>query len=127
MAKIPPSSPLHGLSGRIGNLIYRQVNGETIVQAYTPPQGEPTEAQRQHANKMRQASMQAKAALEDLAVRSYYEKKTKRLNASNAYVAALTDILRNGCIDKIGKSKKKKGLLKGLVKKVGAAKVTGMI
>jgi hypothetical protein len=107
MAKIPPSSPLHGLSGRIGNLLYRQVNGETIVQVYTAPKGARSAAQQQHTHKMRQATQQAKTALNDPAVRAYYESKRKRLNAPNAYVAALTDILRNGCIDKIQKPNSK--------------------
>lgn len=101
MAKLPPSSILHGASGKIGGVIFRQVGGKTIVQSYTEPSTERSELQTVYNNKMREAASQAKAALLNPAVKAHYEKKKKKLKASSAYTAACIDFLRNGRIDKV--------------------------
>lgn len=109
MAKLSPSSLLNGVSGKIGGLVFRQVNGKTVVQAYQESRVKRSELQVLFNDKMRLASSHAKVALRDPAVRAYYEKKKKRLNVSSAYTAACTDFMRHGRIDKIDTSKYNKG------------------
>ena len=89
-------------------MVFRQVKGETIVVTYSGSRKSVTAEQRKASERFRGASQQAKAALFDPAVRAYYEKKKVRMNLTSAYVAAVTDILRNGCLDRTDTSKKKR-------------------
>jgi hypothetical protein len=111
MARISSDSLMHGASGRVGDLLFRQVFGKTIVQAYQEPRGPRTELQKLFNHKMRQAASQARAALRNPAVKAHYEKKKKHLKVSSAYTAACTDFLRHGRIDKIDTSKYHKGTI----------------
>lgn len=108
MGKIPRSSPFYGLSGRLGNMVFRQVKGETIVVTYNGSRKSVTSGQRKASERFRGASRQAKAALLDPVVCTYYEKKKVRMNLTSAYVAAVTDILRNGCLDRTDTPKQKR-------------------
>ena len=108
MAKIPRNSILFGLSGRMGDVVYRQVNGETIAAVYNPSTKPQTERQRRQADKMRVAAPQAKEALRDDNVRAYYEKKKDKVKLSSAYLTAVTDIMRHGCLDEIKTPVKRK-------------------
>jgi hypothetical protein len=111
MATIPKSSIMHGASGKVGDLVFRQFNGKTVVQAYDPPAIKRSPLQKVFNNKMREAAHHAKTALRDPAVRAHYEKKKKRLNINSAYTAACTDFLRHGRIDSIDTTKSDKGLI----------------
>lgn len=102
---------MHGASGKVGGLIFRQINGKTVVSAYHSPRPPRTELQLVFNNKMREASWHARAALRDPAIKAHYEKKKKRLHVSSAYTAACTDFLRQGKIDKIDTSKYNKGII----------------
>jgi len=102
---------MHGLSGKLDGLIFRQVYGQTIVQTYRKSHKPRTEYQLMYNNKMRNAAMHARAALRNPAVKAHYEKKKKRLNVSSAYTAACTDFLRHGHIDKVDTSKYDKGII----------------
>ena len=109
MATLSPSSILYGASGKLGGVVFRQVNGKTVVQAANESNVKRSALQLMFNDKMRMASAHAKAALRDPVVRAHYEKKMKRLNVSSPYTAACTDFLRNGCIDKVDTSKYDKG------------------
>lgn len=111
MATVPSSSVMHGASGKIGNVIFRQFNGKTVVQSYDPPRIKRSPRQLVFNHKMREASRHARAALRDPAVRAHYEKKKKRLKVTSAYTAACTDFLRHGRIDKIDTSRYDKGVI----------------
>jgi hypothetical protein len=111
MAKLSPSSMMYGASGKVGGLVFRQVNGETVVQGCGEARVKRSELQLTFNHKMRVASMHARAALCNPAVKAHYEKKKKRLNVSSAYTAACTDFLRHGRIDKVDTSKYDKGII----------------
>jgi hypothetical protein len=111
MATIPKSSVMHGASGKAGDLVFRQFNGKTVVQAYDPPIVKRSPLQKVFNHKMREAARHAKTALRDPAVRAHYEKKKKRLNVTSAYTAACTDFLRQGRIYNIHTTKYEKGLI----------------
>jgi hypothetical protein len=102
---------MHGASGKVGDLVFRQFNGKTVVQAYDPPSIKRSPLQKVFNHKMREAAQHARAALRDPAVRAHYEKKKKRLNVTSAYTAACTDFLRHGRIDKIDTSRYDKGVI----------------
>lgn len=111
MAKLSPTSMMHGASGKVGGLVFRQVHGETIVQGYREPRMKRSALQLVFNNKMRMASFHARAALANPAVKAHYEKKKRRLNVSSAYTAACTDFLRHGRIDTVDTSKYDKGII----------------
>jgi hypothetical protein len=111
MAKLSPSSMMYGASGKVGGLVFRQVNGETLVQGYHESRVKRSELQLVFNNKMRMASFHARAALCDPAVKAHYEKKKKRLNVTSAYTAACADFMRHGRIDKVDTSKYEKGII----------------
>lgn len=102
---------MSGASGRVGDVVFRQFQGKTIVQVYTEPKQRRTELQKLFNHKMREAAIQARAALRNPAVKAHYEKKKKRLNVTSAYTAACTDFLRQGYIDKVDTSKYDKGII----------------
>jgi metal-dependent hydrolase (beta-lactamase superfamily II) len=112
MATLSPSSIMYGASGLVGGLIFRQINGKTVVSAYHSPRPKRTELQRVFNDKMRLAAWHARAAMLNPATRAHYEKKKKRLNVSSAYTAACTDFLRHGKIEMIDTSKYDKGIIK---------------
>ena len=102
---------MNGASGRVGDLVFRQFQGKTIVQAYTESTVPRSELQKVFNHKMREAASHARAALRNPAVKAHYEKKKKRLNVTSAYTAACTDFLRNGRIDHVDTSKYDKGVV----------------
>jgi hypothetical protein len=129
MARLSTASIMHGASGRVGELIFRQVYGKTVVQTYHEPRVPRSELQRMYNHKMRIASWQARAALANPAVKAHYEKKKKQLNVSSAYTAACTDFLRHGRIDKIDTSKYDKGIItvKAFKADLGFGEVTAKV
>jgi hypothetical protein len=102
---------MNGASGKVGDLVFRQFQGKTIVQAYSEPKAKRTELQKLFNHKMREAATHARAALRNPAIKAHYEKKKMRLNVTSAYTAACTDFLRHGRIDKVDTSKYDKGLI----------------
>lgn len=102
---------MHGASGKVGGLVFRQVHGKTVVQGHHESRVPRSELQLTFNHKMREASWHARAALSDPAVKAHYEKKKKRLHVTSAYTAACTDFLRHGCIDKVDTSKYDKGII----------------
>jgi hypothetical protein len=102
---------MHGASGRVGELLFRQINGKTVVSVYNQPGPKRTRLQQVFNDKMRLAAQHARAAMRDPATRAHYEKKKKRLNVSSAYTAACTDFLRKGQVDMVDTSKYDKGII----------------
>lgn len=103
---------MYGASGKVGGLIFRQINGKTVVSAYHSPRPKRTALQLVFNNKMREAAWHARDAMCNPATRAHYEKKKKRLNVSSAYTAACTDFLRHGQIEMIDTSGYGKGIIK---------------
>ena len=111
MARLSSDAIMNGLSGKLGDLLFRQAYGKTIVQMYQAPRVPRSELQLMCNHKMRNAASHVRAALRNPAVKAHYEKKKKRLNVTSAYTAACTDFLRHGRIDKIDTAKYNKGII----------------
>jgi hypothetical protein len=83
------------VSGAIGDLIFRQYNGKTIVSVRPVYKNETnTEGRRQLRGRFRDATMHASHAMEDPKKKAYYQQKARQLKLPNAYTAAITDYLR---------------------------------
>ena len=88
MARIK-NSPLEGLSGTLGDLVFRTWNGRTYVYMKSGEPRKESAAQKKNRDKFRLASMKAKEALVNETSRRYYQIEALRLKLPNAYTAAL--------------------------------------
>jgi hypothetical protein len=83
------------LRGAIGDLIFRQYNGKTVVSVRPVYKNETnTDGRRQLRGRFRDATMHASNAMEDPKKKAYYQQKAQQLKLPNAYTAAITDYLR---------------------------------
>ncbi len=110
MAILSTTSPLHGATGLIGNIILRTIDGKTVASVYNQPsrrkmKRRETELQKLYRARFAEASRYAKEALRDIDTYEYYKRKAKKLGVPNAYTAAITDFMRKGSIEKIDTSK----------------------
>jgi len=115
MAILSSTSPLCGVKGLLGGLMFRTIDGKTVVSTYNKPdrrrmKRKETELQRIYRSRFAEAARYAKEAVSDIDTYEYYKRKAKKLGVPNAYTAAITDFMRKGTIDKIDTSKfEKKG------------------
>ena len=74
MARVPKTSLLHGVSGKLGPSVLRQVGGQTVVQAAEAPGWRVpcSPAQQAHLDRMYQAQLYAKAQTRDPAAKARY-------------------------------------------------------
>ena len=93
MAYVKKNVVTEGLSGKLGNtVVFRQRGGKTIVAV--PPEKkkrEPSEAQKNHQRKFREASRYAMQATQDPTLREAYARKAKA--DQSAYNVAMADYL----------------------------------
>ena len=84
---------LQGLSGSLGNLVFRTFNGKTFV--YSPPRKTRRESplQAYRRDRFRELSARAKMQLRDPEVKAHYGLEAKRLKLPNAYTALLKEML----------------------------------
>lgn len=89
MAIITNNAYLEGMSGKIGNIVYRQVNDKTV--AGKPPVFTLPWAERQiaHREKMKAAAFYAKRAMADPEKYAFYQ--AVRTKGNNAYNMAIKD------------------------------------
>jgi hypothetical protein len=87
-------SPLEGLRGTLGDIVFRTWNGKTYVYPKSTKPRKQTAAQKATRDKFRNASLKAKQLLEDVTVLAHYQNEALRLNLPNAYTAALKDMMR---------------------------------
>jgi hypothetical protein len=82
--------PIEILSGRVGDICFRQVNGRTIA-CKRPDRSNTklTENQKKQRSKFTDAIAWAKEQLTDPAVKDRYEKEAKVKKLPNAYTAAI--------------------------------------
>lgn len=94
MARVPKNSLLHGISGKLGNLVLRQVGGQTVVQAAeTPGRRAPrSPAQQAHLDRMYRAQLYAKAQVRDPAAKARYTTGID-LRRRSAYAVAIADYM----------------------------------
>ena len=96
MAKITKNLYLQGASGMLGSqLVYKTVNGETIVSTKPVRTVEASESQKNQQRKFKFAISYARQAITDATLGPIYEEATARKrNISSSFQMALTDYLR---------------------------------
>lgn len=104
MAKSRNNIVTAGLSGGIGNqLVFKQVNGETIVAKYPNRKGSSTPKQIA-LNKFAKATVYAKNALQNAALKKVYADQAAKRPGVSAYAMAVADYLKAPIIDHIDTS-----------------------
>ena len=105
MAKSRNNIVTAGLSGGVGNqLVFRQVNGETIVAKYPNRKGSSTPKQIALNNKFAKATVYAKNALQNAALKKVYADQAAKRPGVSAYAMAVADYLKAPIIDHIDTS-----------------------
>jgi len=105
MAKLAKNSPLQGLRGKIGDYLFRQVQGETIVsQLPAKRKKKPSSLQSYYQDKFTDASRYAKAITRTPEGKAKYKEIATRLGLPNAYTAALKEYLQQATIESIDDS-----------------------
>jgi hypothetical protein len=89
------NSPLEGLRGTLGDLVFRTWGGKTFVSVKPNKPKRQTAAQKATRIKFTEAAFRAKAVLEDSTMQRYYTLEALRLNLPNAYAAALREQMLN--------------------------------
>ncbi|WP_151088528.1 hypothetical protein [Hymenobacter baengnokdamensis] len=106
MARALDNPLLHGVSGKIGNLVVRQVAGQTIVSLAEAKGARAPRSPRQQAqlDRMYRAQQYAKAQLRDPAAKAHYATGIDRRRTS-AYTVAIADYLNAPVIISLTSSK----------------------
>ncbi len=102
MARSKNNIVTHGLSGRVDQVVFRQVSGQTIVTRKPRDYGPPSDAQLDMRSRFKEAVAYAKAAIADSATKLFYGSKAKPWQ--NAYNVAFSDFLKAPEIGKIDAS-----------------------
>lgn len=85
---------MYGKSGRVGQLVFRQLHGETIVQAAEQGSRKPrSAAQRAQAERTARARQYGKAQFDDPVAKALYAARITK-NCTSAYTVAVQDYLR---------------------------------
>jgi len=92
MARVK-NSPLEGLRGTLGDMVFRTWDGKTFVHPRPQKPKRHTPAQKATRIRFSQASILAKEKLASPVTRNHYEQEALRLHLPNAYTAALRDEL----------------------------------
>jgi len=113
MARLVKKSPLNGLKGVLGkDLVFRQVNGETIVSYNAGYNRKSSSAQKKTRGKFREAAAYSKAQMLIPGRKAYYKKVAKKLKLPNAYTAAITEYMRKPGTGNAQLEKQKDGKVK---------------
>jgi hypothetical protein len=93
MAKVKKNVLIEGLSGRIGNLVFRQYGDKTVVSSRPrhDPKRQPTPGEAKQRKRIQEAARTAKATLETDDGRAYYQAARLRLGKRSAYHTAIFD------------------------------------
>ena len=93
MAKVKKNAMLEGLSGRVGNLVFKQYGGQTVVCKWPEhdPNRIPTPGEARQRERIQEAAVKAKAILATEAGQAYYQAARKRLGKHSAYHTAVYD------------------------------------
>ena len=94
LARVPKTSLLYGISGKLGPFVLRQVGGQTVVQAAEAPgrRAPRSPAQQAHLDRMYQAQRYAKAQIRDPAAKARYATRIDQRRRS-AYAVAIADYM----------------------------------
>jgi hypothetical protein len=102
MAKNAKNIVIHGLTGKLGDLlVFRTRGSETIVAAKPQKrEGEPSEAEKAHRQFFQEATIFAKSIKGDPELLAAYQEAGKK-DGTSAYLVAVADFLRAPHIDEI--------------------------
>lgn len=102
MARTINNTITHGVSGKFGDqIVFRQVNGKTLMCKSPISRGKTSAKQEQQQEKFKKASQYAKQALEDPVLSAEYALEAKRRKGLSAYNVAVADYLISPTIDKV--------------------------
>lgn len=93
MAVMKGNVMMVGVSGRIGDIVFRQAGGKTIISKRPVVKARPTERQLAQRLRFEEAARFASTAIENPKMFSSYQQMAKRQHRTSAYQAALTDHL----------------------------------
>ncbi|MDR1171716.1 MAG: hypothetical protein LBL24_04605 [Bacteroidales bacterium] len=96
MAKQKGNVVIHGLSGKIGDLlIFRQVGGKTVVSKVPeqPKTKKVSDKQKAYRKRFQQATLYAKIAVGTPDTKELYDKKANKRSGKTAYHVAIADFL----------------------------------
>jgi hypothetical protein len=99
MAIVKNNQLTKALSGRIGNLVFRQRNGKTVVYSLPCAYPPPTANQQIRRHQFAKAVSLAKIAINDEIQRAFFKSIARK--GQSVYHAALSYFLKNGNADKI--------------------------
>ena len=92
MTKVRFHGPIAGFSGAMGEMVFADTQAKNKTVAYMKKHYPPTEAQVNYRERFRQAALRAKNALENPALRAFYEMIAEQRD-NNSYTVAFTDFL----------------------------------
>lgn len=97
---------MHGMTGTIGRLLFRNVQGRTVVSTRPPKltrsqKQQQSALQRENRTRFRKASAYAKAMMLDPAMKAYYWQKARKLRLPNGYTAAIADFMRKTSVQSV--------------------------
>lgn len=120
MATIRNNILVENLRGMIGDqLVFRQINGKTIVSCKPSSPAKQSEQQRANRRRFKHATQYAKYVMRDPAKKAYYKQKARQLKLPNAYTAAITEYMRRPVVKQVTAVRRKDG---GHIIKVSATK-----
>jgi hypothetical protein len=94
MAKQERNVVTYGLSGKIGDLlVFRQRDGKTIVSKVPQMSKTPSEKQKEHQHRFRQAIIYAQAAVHSPETKDVYESAAAAKRGRTPFIAAVADFL----------------------------------
>lgn len=97
MAIVSRNCLLNGMKGVIGGLVFRRMNGKTVVSRHVPrlkKQQNVSALQQQTRTTFAEATRYAKVVTRDPVRYAHYKALAKKLKLSSAYTAAITDFMR---------------------------------
>lgn len=102
MARTINNTITHGVSGKFGDqIVFRQVNGKTLMCKSPIGRGKTSAKQEQQQEKFKKASQYAKQALEDPVLSAEYALEAKRRKGLSAYNVAVADYLTSPTIEQV--------------------------
>jgi hypothetical protein len=95
MTKITVNPLFSGKSGRMGNVVFRQLADSRTIMAESSKkkQGRPSTAQEEYRRRFKEAVAYAKTAMKDAEMRTYYEGEAKKLKKT-PYLVAISSYMK---------------------------------
>ncbi|MDR0606325.1 MAG: hypothetical protein LBG80_18770 [Bacteroidales bacterium] len=101
MAKQKRNLLTQGMSGKIGGIVFRQKDGQTIISiAPEKKTKEPSEKQKKHQERFQKATIYAKKVMANLKKKAAYEEAAKEKKAT-VYTIAVADFLNSPDIQEV--------------------------